>query len=289
MNTPLRFLPCLAPRAGWPAAAALLGATLVAPAALAQPAGSVLDQRVWLRLSQQQARADSMVRVDSSTAGLSGTAIDLESDLDLPQRRSVGSLQLGLRLGQRWRTELEHFSLKRERNDYAISRSVRVEDTEYAAQALLDTRLDSTITRLSLGYSFWQSPGFEFGAVLGVHRTRFKFEIGGEGSFQGQTSTLRTESTEATAPLPTIGLFATWVLGAWTANARTDVFSLKRGGYDGRLLHAQASLLYQFNPHLGLGLGYRVDDYRLRADRSNFKGGMDYRFNGPQLLLQAGF
>jgi hypothetical protein len=257
--------------------------------AVAQESGSVLEQRAWLRLSQQQARADSNVRIDESQLGIRGTDLDLEDDLGMPQRRPVRSVLLGLRWSERWRAEFEHFSLKRERVDYRIDRNLSVGDTVYAASALIDTQLDSKVTRASLGYAFWRSANHELGVVLGLHVTRFSFDIGGEIAGGGTTAVLPTETADSTAPLPTLGLFGTWSSPSWTLSSRVDWFSMAHRGYDGRLLHAQASALYRLTPHLQLGLGYRVDDYRMEARRSDFTGGVRYRFNGPQILFEAGF
>lgn len=70
---------------------------------------------------------------------------------------------------------------------------------------------------------------------------------------------------------------------------RADFFSLKHRGCDGRLLNGQANLVYRATPHLALGGGLRHVDYKLREDRGDIQGKVDYRFTGPQLFVEMGF
>ena len=91
-------------------------------------------------------------------------------------------------------------------------------------------------------------------------------------------------------PLPTLGLYGAWAVApGWETTGRVDVFKLRHGEYDGRLVNAQANLIYRFNANLGLGAGYRYDDYKVTSTRDDFRGYVNYKFKGPQVFLEAGF
>jgi hypothetical protein len=73
------------------------------------------------------------------------------------------------------------------------------------------------------------------------------------------------------------------------AQGRFDWFSLTYHGYEGTLWNVQANLLYRLLPNIAVGVGFRLNDCAIRADRSNWRGEVDYRFRGPQVLLEVGF
>jgi hypothetical protein len=266
----------------WVAAAALAAGS-------AAPASA--QDNFWLQVGGFRPSVDTNLRIDDPFAGAQGTPVDLESDLGLSRRKTLTAVLAGMRFGDRWRLELEHFRLDRSVNQFALQRAIRVEDTTFPVSALIDTQFDSRIFRISGGYSFVRNPSAEVGLVFGVHLTEFDIAI--QGTFSaggGAPATFRSEAKDATVPLPTAGLFASFALApGLSLNARGDVFSLRRDGYDGRLVNAQANVTYRFVPNLGIGVGYRFNDYRIEADRGDFTGRFDYEFKGPQVFLEARF
>jgi hypothetical protein len=123
-----------------------------------------------------------------------------------------------------------------------------------------------------------------------VHVTDFLIALEGSGSVNGGPVSTRRERQDKTVPLPTLGLYGAYAFApSWEATGRLDLLSLKVRDYKGRLLNIQANLFYRFTPNVALGVGYRYDDYRLRANRDDWTGKVDYRFKGPQVVLDAGF
>lgn len=247
------------------------------------------DQRVWLRLGAFQPRIDSTIQYNEPDLGLTGTNLSLEKDLGLADRKTLPTVLLGTRLGERGRIEFEHFSLKRSASR-ALDYEVTFGDTTYDAQATISSDFSSKIYRLVLGYSFLRTDEAEAGITLGAHVTDFRVGLEGTGSVNGGASSTRRERQEKTIPLPTLGLYGNLVLGpSWEASGRLDVLSLKVNDYKGTLLNVQANVHYRFSPNVALGVGYRYDDYRLRANRDDWTGKVDYTFKGPQVVLDAGF
>lgn len=267
---------------------ALLGCGWAASGMLAAQTLDTLDQSLWLRLGAFRPSIDTNIRVDSAGGNIVGSQFSLE-DLGLARHKTLPTFLVGARIGSAWRAEFEAFRLSRSGVD-TLDAQLVVEDTTYSASARVDTRLVSDVFRLSAGYSFLKTPQAELGVVAGLHITRFDFELVGVGSVAGQPASRTSEVRQETVPLPTVGMYGAWAFAPnWQATGRADYFSLAHRGIDGRLINAQANVLYRFSRQLALGLGWRYDDYRVEASRSSFSGLVDYRFRGPQAILEAGF
>lgn len=253
----------------------------------AEPVNS-LNQNVWLRLGAFHPDIESSARVDHPVTGAAGTEVDFE-DLGLAKKKTLPTLLLGARFGDGWRAEFEYFQLKRN-GVTTLGQLLNFDDTTFPVQASLETNFRSDVYRASIGYSFVHTPQAEVGAVFGLHVTKFDISLLGNIAIQGQPASTQSEQKKQTVPLPTLGLYGAFVLAPnWEATGRIDLFSLKHNQYDGRLINAQANLIYRFSSNVGFGLGYRYDDYRLNANKDDFRGRVDYKFRGPQAFLEVGF
>jgi hypothetical protein len=265
----------------------LMCGVAVGGTALAQTLGT-LDQKVWVRLGAFHPDIDTTARIDTASGTSIGTELSFEA-LGLPRKKTLPTLLVGARLGSAWRAEFEYFRLSRSGSS-TLDAQIAVDDTVYAASARLDIRIVSDIYRLSGGYSFIKTSWAELGAVAGLHVTQLDIGIAGTGTVAGQATARATEEQRQTVPLPTLGLYGALAFApGWQSTARVDYFSLRRGGYDGRLVNAQANVLYRFTPQVALGAGWRIDDYKVSADRSTFRGRLQYRFTGPQAFVEAAF
>jgi len=268
------------------ALAAVLGACAAAQAA---DATDVLNQNVWLRIDAFRPSITSTAQVDHPGTGAPGTEIEFERDLGLADKKTMPTLLLGARFAGAWRAEFEYFRLNRD-GTQTLGQLLNFDDSTFPVQASIATRFDSSVYRASIGYSFVQTPTVELGAVVGAHVTKFDISLEGNVSAAGQPIVVQREEQNKTVPLPTVGVYGAWAIApGWAATARADIFKLKRGQYDGRLINGQVNLIFRATPNLGIGIGYRYDDYKVNAEREDFRGHVDYKFRGPQLFLEAGF
>lgn len=255
--------------------------------ARAQSVTDGLNQRFWVQFGAYRPYIDSEVRVDQRAGPLTGTNLRLEQELGLPDRKTLASLLAGMRIDSRWRAEFEYFSLKRSGRQDLLGGPVRVGDTTFGAE--IDSRFDTRVYRASAGYSFVRSPQVEIGGTLGLHITDFQVSLAGTGTVNGQPVVSAIEEEQRTVPLPTVGIYAGLALTpSWVLSGRADVFRMKLRGDDGQLLNLQANLVYRVTPNIGLGVGYRYNDYRFEGNRS-FKGRVDHRYGGPQAFVEVGF
>ena len=280
------YQPSIAPSAR--DAATLAIALCAAGTAAAADGLDVLSQNAWLRIGAFRPSIDTTARIDDVAGSTIGTELNFE-DLGLPKKKTLPTLLLGARLGHAWRAEFEYFQLRRS-GRATLDREIQVDDTVFPVAAELDSSVRSDIYRASGGYSFVRTPLLEVGAVLGLHVTTFDLALRGTISTPGQPASTASEQKKQTVPLPTIGLYAAFVVApGWQATGRVDYFSLRQGDYDGRLINAQANLIYRITPQAGVGVGWRLDDYRIEATKTSFRGEVEYKFRGPQAFVEFSY
>lgn len=261
----------------------------VLPALLLSAASAWAERpadQYWLQLQGFWPDIESTARADVLATGRPGTELSFESDLGLTDRKALPSMLLGMRFFDNWRLEFEYYSLERSATK-TLGRQIVWDDTVFDVAAELRSDFDSSIYRLTAGYSFLKSPTAEFGALLGLHVTDFSIALEGSSNIAGA---VHSEAQDALAPLPTLGLYGSYAFSpAFGVRARADYLSLTYQDYDGKLLNFEATLDWRFSPHFGAGLGYRYVDYRVDVTKSDWKGQFKYKFNGPFVFLEAAF
>jgi hypothetical protein len=72
-------------------------------------------------------------------------------------------------------------------------------------------------------------------------------------------------------------------------DASAQLFSLSIDEYDGRLQDYRIGLIWQPNKWAGVGLGYNRFDIDVDVDTSDFKGSLDWQYDGPQIFYTVAF
>jgi opacity protein-like surface antigen len=243
----------------------------------------------WGELSYFYPTISSTARLDLPGTNRPGTVISLEDELDLADRKSTPYLQLGMRAWTNWRFEFEYYLLNRSASK-SITRQIDWGDETFPAGATLDTKFDTSIYRLTAGYSFYRTTQAEAGVGFGLHVTDITTRLSGTGTVGGGTASFQNEGHDVLAPLPTVGLFGTYrFTDQLSVRGRADYLSLTIGDYHGRLTNAFGGLDWRFTKNVGAGVGYRYVKYNLRVEKSNFHGEVDYTFKGPTFFLNVGF
>jgi hypothetical protein len=226
--------------------------------------------------------------LDVPKTDVPGTVVSLEDDLGLADRKGTPYVLPGMRLGERGRLEFEYYKLKRTAPSTA-DRQINWGDAEFPVSAHLESTFDSTVYRLSGGYSFYKTTEAEAGVSLGLHMTDFTLEVSGEGNGPNGFGQLN-ERRHQFVPLPTLGLYGTYKFAeSWSARGRVDYMSLSYDRYDGSLVNWTAAVDWRHAKNWGVGLGYRYVDYRLKSAAADLHGLVNYRFRGPALFVNAAF
>ncbi|RJF85945.1 outer membrane beta-barrel protein [Sphingomonas cavernae] len=263
---------------------ALCAAFHVAPAN-----AQALEDRFWLEASAYFPKVDTDVSVSSNTANNIGTQIDLESDLGLDDDSTLPAFFAGVRIGGNFSIGAEYYSLGRD-GTVDLARDITFDGVTYPAAASVTSSFNTDVYRLTLGYAFVRNDNLEIGGALGLHATDFEIQLEGTGNVGNTTGQFQSRRRSVLAPLPTVGLFATFeVAPRVTLNGRIDYLSLKIDDYDGRLINSQAAIMYRAFKNVGIGAMYRYVDYRVDVEKANWRGRVAYEFKGPAIFLQIGF
>lgn len=255
-----------------------------------------VSQSFWVRGTVFHAQIDSSVRVDyvgSPEFGVpgAGTTLDFESTLGLPRTQTRGDLSLGVRLFDRGRLELQHYSLRRSGTRQLVDDSIVINGITYSAQAQLSTTFESEVTRLGLGYSLLKTPTAEAGVLLGVQFTRYRLRFVGEGRINNEPPEISSVEERDSGPLPTVGVYGSFALApGWSMHMHADYLPVDSKRLRGGLGMAELNVYRQLTPNLAAGLGVRHVQYKLdRKSSGELTGTFEYRFTGPQVMVELAF
>jgi len=68
-----------------------------------------------------------------------------------------------------------------------------------------------------------------------------------------------------------------------------EIFDLKVGDYDGRLVDGELGVTWDFAPNVGIGGSWRVVDYSLQVTGDELAGRIDYQLSGPAIFATFRF
>lgn len=254
----------------------------------APAAGQASDDRIWVEISGYTPSIDTEVRIDTADGRL-GTSIHFEDDLDFDDRKTLPAALIGIRLGSGFSLTAEYFSLSRDATA-GLQREITFGDVTFPVSASVTGEFNTDIYRLAANYAVFRRANLDAGISVGVHATDVEVSIEGEGRVGNSGLRFERRSQSLLAPMPTVGVFANInALPRLGFGGRVDYFSLGVGKYDAKLLNAQVSAMYRIHRNVGLGLGYRHVEYRVRATGEHLIGRVDYNFDGPAVYLRAGF
>ena len=147
------------------------------------------------------------------------------------------------------------------------------------------SKFDTDIYRIALGYSLIHYERGEYGFSAGVHRSSGKFKVSATG-----LGVSLEERRSKSFPLPNVGFFGNMHLfGPVSLQGSADAFKMKYGDYKGSLIDAQVGLEVRAIRNVGLGLGYRYAGYKLKASKSDWRGKLEYSYNGPMAYVELAF
>jgi len=225
---------------------------------------------------------DTKVKVAHPESGLGGTLLDLESDLDLNDRKSQAALNMHWRFARRHAIEFAYTELKRKStND--IDFEIEFDDDVFVVDETLESVFDTTVGRLGYRFSFINDEKTELSASVGLHITDLKVGL-------NLVDEIEKSFNEVTAPLPAIGgEFKYRFNDQWEARFRLEWFDLKVGDIDGSLTAGIADVNWHPWANFGFGLGYNLWEMKVTADGSDLTGRVEYKFHGPEFSLRTRF
>jgi hypothetical protein len=252
-------------------------ASLSAPAFAADP----WDSPFTIQAGAFWAQAKTSVRLDSNSGRL-GTELNLESDLNVSDKKTTPDIEFFWRFNPRHAMEFSYVSLHRG-GERPITGTINWGDVTFPVNTVVDTKFDSDVYRIAYRWSPINENGTELAMLFGVHWTTLKTEM------HTPTGTI-SDSADVNFPLPTVGVRASAAFAPnWRVTGFGQFLKLKIGDYDGSILNGSVAVEWAFLRQAYAGLGYNYYKYKLTAEKENAHGKFDFRFDGPALYVGWAF
>lgn len=262
-------------------------ASLTVSAARAQTASTeaipnhpALTDRFAFEFGVYFSNSSTVASLGPSTGG-TGVAVEFEDTLGLEDRNTSGIAGFLWRFTERWRLEVDYFSLNRDATR-TLANSVTWGDQTFNAGTTVNSSYDFSDIRISAGYSFYKRRDKELGAGVGLHVAGIKTSLDAGGS--------TAESTDVLAPLPVLSVFGAFALtNEWAVRMRLDWLSLNYDIYSGDFRSTVFDVLYQPFRNVAFGVGLRNLMLDVEIDDATWHGRAKTTFTGPAAFMRVSF
>ena len=248
------------------------------------------DKRFTLELGAFLSDFDTSVRLSGPNAG---SGVTLEDRLGLDDNQTSFRGEFTWRFADRHRVNVGWYEFKRKSRGRAQRAFVvETEDgtLEFDTGVGLDTEFNWRLIPITYSYSFIQNERFELAGAAGLHVMRVKFGVEGFATINGNMAGFASESETVSAPLPVLGLDATYAITPnWLLRARGQWFGLDYDDYSGELTDFRVATEYRFGETWGIGIGYTRYDIDFEEDNGRFKFEFDYNYEGPEAFVTVSF
>jgi hypothetical protein len=274
-----------------PVVSALLGVALPCAPALSADEPNLLKDPFFVALGTYLVNADTDLELKGD-AGEPGTPINWNRTF------GEGSLTR-FRLDAQWRfgDSERHklralwFSSNRSSNK-TTDREIEWGGETFPVNTKVKGDLKYDIYELSYEYAFLRRETYELSASIGAYYVGFDSRLSGTITAEGGGTNTREVSRDGSfdVPLPVLGLRGQWL---FPYNLSLDVsgqyFTAAIDQYDGDLQNYRATLTWQPNKWVGMGLGYDWFSADLDVDASKFNGSVNWTFSGPMIYYSVSF
>jgi len=229
------------------------------------------------------AKISSSAQLNSNTLGV-GTDVDFHNTLGMGDTAWGPAAEFRWRMSERWRMEVSYFWVS-QTGSKGIDRDIQWGDVVFPVNAQVNSKLNFSDLRTSVGYSFYKTSDKELGVGLGLHWLWWQASLASQA--QG------TEGGDLLAPLPVLSVYGGFALNdQWSVGARLDFFSLTYEQYHGGITVLGLHLLYQPFRHVGFGVGYTGLFLNFQADSTglgSLQGKLNQNLQGPSFYITASF
>jgi hypothetical protein len=257
----------------------------------ATPAGAEdrpdpLNDTWQLSLGMYVVDADTDVTLDGK-AGEQGTKVDWD-------RTFGGGTLTRFRFDAQWRFAERHKLQAMWFNSSRSKTRTLQEDIEWGGEtypvgATVKGNLDYDIYQLDYEYAFLRRETYEVSASIGAYYADWQASLEANVTDSNVSDQIKGDASLA-VPLPVLGLRGVWALPYdLSLDVSGQWFYLSVDQYSGNLQDYRATLTWQPKKWLGLGIGYDWFSASGDVDQSDFRGSLDWTFNGLMAYYSVSF
>jgi len=207
--------------------------------------------------------------------------------------------------GARWRIsrrnhlEFEFVNLNRSGSVTAITDDVEVGDNIIQGGARVDTTFDTTLARLTYGFSLVRNERTDIQLKAGLHIADLATTLSAIGAVCvapqqppncPNVSAPDLETEDITAPLPHFGgSFVYGITPSIAARIQVIGFALELDDIDGSIVELDADFVWQPWENVGFGAGVRYFNTDIEGKGSDLNGKFEFEYFGPTLYILGSF
>lgn len=287
-------------KAHWLRAFVLLSALAVTPSAYADDDYSRFDKPFRVYIGGFWPEISSELSINADNRDL-GPPVSLEEFLGVEDSKGVAWGGIEWHFAQRHSIGFEYFSLERSGGvSDTFSPPIEIGDNFIEAGAI-DTFYNTTVSRLTYGYSLIRSERTDLQLRAGIHIADLEAGVGLAGQIcdPGTIPTqppgcpvaeTRTATEDVTAPLPHIGGSLTYIMTPSLAfNVQAMGFAVEIDSIDGSITEISADVAWQPWQNVGFGVGFRYFKTSVEGNNSTLNGKFDFEYVGPTFYVHATF
>jgi hypothetical protein len=247
-----------------------------------QETPSPITDRFYIRGTFYDPQVRTNFRVDQSFRGMTGTPVNGEQDLGLPNRLHQGRVEFMFRLRERSKVRVDYFEADRS-GSKALANDVVFGNETFAAGQLSQTSLDWRQFDITYTYSLVRNDRFEVATGLGV----YFLQVDAIGQVPAQN---QRQEVSGASPFPVPTLDLTWRISShWAATGSGAYLKSALNGVRGWYADVHEDIQYRWNPNFAIGLGYASIRTSLNRRGGTFPGAFAMSISGPQAFVRFSF
>jgi hypothetical protein len=245
---------------------------------------SPITDHFYIRGTFYDPQVRTHLRVDPSRAapGVTGTPVNGENNLGLPDRLRQGRVEFMFRLRERSKVRVDYFEADRS-GSKVLANDIVFGNQTFAGGQRTQTSLDWRQFDITYTYSLVRNDRFEVGTGVGI----YFLQVDAIGQVPAQNQ--RQEVTAAT-PFPALPLDLTWRISSrWAATVRGAYLKATLSGFRGWYADSHEDIQYRWNPNFAIGLGYAAIRTSLTRRGGSFPGAFAMSISGPEAFVRFSF
>ena len=204
--------------------------------------------------------------------------------LDASDSQSTGLLNFRWRFTKNWSFQGTYWNTDSESEQF-LTETFEFQGQEFLAGSSVRSGIDTSITRLFWGRSFFRKPSTDWGVGLGLHVLDIDAFVEGQIlANPGPGFEFRREGASASVPLPNLGI---WYMHSWSpkwvVTARLDWLDLTIEEFSGSMYDLSVGVNYQMSDHFGIGLAINAFRLDVEVEGTDWRGGFVNEQIGPRL------
>jgi len=242
-----------------------------------------MEGRKWrIASSFISASFDSYIQFEGPN-GILGAKLSLEDLLGFEKSKVIPKLDFQYSFNRHSSLYAEFYNIARS-SSFDVDEGFDWGDIEVPDDAgVVDLFLNTRIWSVGYMYSFINKPDAELSFFANI------FVLSVNTGLDVENRNIR-ERFNITAPLPSFGYrFSYEILPKVRFGATHSLFFLQIGDYGGTINNVKLNLDYRALKWLSAGVSYSKFDLDINAQKKEFKGNINYGYEGPGLYLQVLF